>query len=177
MITLIILIILISNHRCVDTIKLSTHSQLANDLEINKAVRWVIVAVIIIIMVSLLLLLLWGGPMVGVTCGLRCFKFWMKCRRLSKLDLQTIISTIVLIIIQSINGDLTDHDGCHQVSSFSTPGDVPAPEELLRGGGDPEIFWETGQQGRSLIIGENMKLKSNQDLKSKQNKFKESGKV
>ena len=36
---LIKLIVLISTPRCVDTIKLSTHSQLANDLEINKAVR------------------------------------------------------------------------------------------------------------------------------------------
>ena len=64
----------------------------------------------------------------------------MICRRLGQLDLQTIISIIVRIIIQSTNGDLTDHHGCHQVFSFSTPGDVPAPEELLRGGGDPEIF-------------------------------------
>ena len=31
--------------RCVDTIKLSTHSQLANDLEINKAVRCFIIIV------------------------------------------------------------------------------------------------------------------------------------
>ena len=35
--------------RCVDTIKLSTHSQLANDLEINKAVRFFVIIVIVII--------------------------------------------------------------------------------------------------------------------------------
>ena len=108
-----------------------------------------------------------GGSMVGVTCGLRCFKFWMTCRRLGQLDLPTIIS-IILIIIQFINGDLTDHHGCHQVFSFSTPGDVPAPEELHRGGGDPQILWETRQQGRRLIIGQNMKLKSRPQTTTRQ---------